>query len=220
MFLGHFALGFAAKPLTPSTSLGTLMIGALLADLAWPVLVLAGVEIVEVAPGATAVTPLDFVHYPYSHSLLALLGWALAFGAGYALLRRSGKSPALILGGLVLSHWLLDVLSHRPDMPLTIAGSTRLGLGLWNSVLGTALVELSMFGAGVWLYVRGTRPLDRKGFLGWVALCAFLMLLYVANLLGPSPPSARAVAVVGLSTWLLIAWAYFIDRHREPRAER
>jgi hypothetical protein len=218
MFIGHFALGFAAKRLDPSISLGTLFAACQLADLVWPVLVLAGIEVVEVAPGSTQVTPLDFVHYPYSHSLVALLGWGAALGVGYALMRRRGALAAVVLGGLVLSHWVLDVITHRPDMPLTLAGSTKLGLGLWNSVPATAALEVPLFAAGVFVYARATTARDRKGRVALIALCAFLLVTYVANLLGPPPPSARMVAGGALAVWLLVAWGYYIDSHRRPVA--
>jgi len=210
-------VGFAAKRVMPAVSLGTLLVAALLADLVWPVLVLMGVERVVVAPGATVVTPLRFVHYPYSHSLLAMCGWAAVFAAAHALARRATMMTALLLAATVLSHWLLDVVSHEPDLPLTITGSTRLGLGLWNSLAGTAAVEITMFAAGIWLYGRSTQAVNRKGRILLFGLCAFLLVLYLGNLLGPPPPSGQAVASAGLATWLLIAWGYALDRHRQQK---
>jgi hypothetical protein len=138
-------------------------------------------------------------------------------GAGYALARRATAVTALLLAATVLSHWVLDVISHGPDLPLTITGSTHLGLGLWNSLAGTAAVEITLFAAGIWLYGRSTQAMNRKGWLLLFALCAFLLVLYLANLFGPPPPSGQAVAGAGLATWLLIAWAYVIDRHRQPK---
>jgi len=134
MFIGHFGLGFGAKKLAPTVSLGSLFLACQFADLLWPTLVLTGIEIVKIQPGITTVTPLDFVHYPYSHSLLALLIWAAAFAIGYILIRRSFGLAAVVIGALVLSHWFLDLLVHRPDLPLTFTSSARYGLGLWNSL--------------------------------------------------------------------------------------
>jgi hypothetical protein len=217
MFIGHFGLAFAAKRVAPSVSLGTLFLAAQLADLVWPSLVLLGLEKVEVAPGATAVTPLDFVSYPYSHSLVALALWAALFaGTHWAIQRRGGAVPWLI-AALVLSHWVLDALTHRPDMPLLIGAGPLVGLGLWNSVPGTVVIETALFLAGVWLYLRATRALDRTGVLALGALVAFLLAVSVANLLGPPPPSALAVAWVAQSIWLLVLWGYWIDRHRAAR---
>jgi len=217
MFIGHFALGFGAKKLAPEVSLGTLFLACQFADLLWPSLVLLGVEAVEIQPGNTVVTPLNFVRYPYSHSLVALLAWAAALGLGYLVLRRSRVAVSLVIGGLVLSHWFLDVLTHRPDMPVTIGDSGRLGLGLWNSLPATLAVELLLFAVGVGLYARVTEARDRRGMIGFWAFVAFLLVVYVMNLFGPPPPSARAVAWGAEALWLLVAWGHWVDRHRQPR---
>jgi hypothetical protein len=214
MFIGHFALAFAAKRVAPTISLGTLVLAAQLADLVWPVLLLAGIERVEIRPGATAVTPLEFVHYPYSHSLLALLGWGAGVGLAYMLARRSGAWLGVVLAALVLSHWLLDLVAHRPDLPLTPWGAQRLGFGLWHSLPATLVLEAALFACGVALYLDVTRPLDRTGRWACWALVAFLAVTYAGNLFGPPPPSASAVAWAGLAMWLLVAWAYWIDGHR------
>lgn len=216
MFIGHFAVAFAAKRVVPAVSLGTLFAAAQLADLVWPTLVLLGIEKVEIAPGITAATPLDFVSYPYSHSLLALLVWGALFAGIHWAVRRGRLAPALVIAAVVVSHWLLDVLSHRPDMPLAFGVGPLLGLGLWNSIPATVVVEAGLFAAGVALYARATRPLDRIGSAGLWSLVAFLMVVYVANLLGPPPPSPEAVAWVAQSIWLLVAWGYWLDRHRGP----
>ena len=128
MFIGHFGLGFGAKRAAPAASLGTLFAAAQFADLLWPTLVLLGYERLEIEPGATTMTPLNFVSYPYSHSLLALCGWGLAFGGVYLAIRRSRIPAAVTIALLVVSHWVLDYVTHRPDMPLTPWGNDRLGL--------------------------------------------------------------------------------------------
>ena len=219
MFIGHFALGMGAKKIAPSVSLGTLFLACQFADLLWPTLVLAGFESFEIKPGITAVTPLDFVRYPYSHSLVALLGWGALLALGYLAFRRppSRGVSAAVIGALVLSHWVLDFLTHRPDMPVTPGGSTRLGLGLWNSLPATLAVELLLFAAGVALYTRSTEPRDRKGSVGFWALVVFLLVVYLANLFGPPPPSIGAVAWSAQAIWLLVLWGYWVDRHRRPR---
>jgi hypothetical protein len=215
VFVGHFAVAFGAKRAVPAVSLGTLFIAGQLADLVWPVLVIAGIERVAVQPGLTVVTPLDFVYYPFSHSLVAAAAWALVFAAAYMGLRRAGVRTGAVLAGVVVSHWILDALTHRPDMPLTVAAdSRRVGLGLWNSVAGTLAVELLLFAAGLWLYTRATRALDRTGRLALWGLVAFLLAIYVANLFGPPPPSGMAAAWSALAMWLLVAWGYWVDRHR------
>jgi len=218
MFIGHFAVGFAAKRAAPAVSLGTLFLACQLADLLWPNLVLAGVEHLAIAPGITAVTPLDFQSYPYSHSLLALVIWAASAAVVYRLIH--GATPVgalLVVAGLVLSHWVLDVISHRPDMPITIGSATKLGLGLWNSRPATILVELAMLVVGIVIYVRTTKPIDRTGMLALTGLLMFLLVINVANMFGPPPPSVGAVAWSAQAVWLLVAWGYWIDRHRRPR---
>lgn len=224
MFIGHFALGFGAKRAAPAVSLGTAFLACQLADLLWPTFLLLGMETVEIRPGITVVTPLDFVRYPYSHSLVAMLLWAAAlaliiYWAFRGALRRSRPSAgaaAVVVGALVLSHWLLDFLSHRPDMPLTVHGSERFGLGLWNSLPATLAVELLLFAVGVGLYARSTRARDRWGTLGLWGLVAFLLIVYLANLFGPPPPSVGAIAWSAQALWLLVAWGYWVDRHRQP----
>jgi hypothetical protein len=221
MFVGHFAVAFGAKRAVPAVSLGTLFIAGQLADLVWPVLVLAGIERVGVQQGLTVVTPLDFIYYPFSHSLLAAAAWAGLFAAAYVALRKAAVRTGAVLALVVVSHWLLDALTHRPDMPLSVsAGSTRVGLGLWNSLAGTIAVEGALFAAGVWLYARSTRPIDRAGRLALWGLVAFLLAIYAANLFGPPPPSGMAAAWSALAMWLLVLWGYWLDRHRAARAAR
>ncbi len=214
MFLGHFGLALGAKRATPHVSLGVLFMAAQFADLLWPTLVLLGIERVEVAVGATVVTPLDFVSYPYSHSLLALVAWGLLFGVIYRVVVRSPGAAGIVLGLLVVSHWVLDVITHRPDMPLTPGGSTRLGFGLWNSMPGTLVAEFLIFFGGLVLYRRVTVARDRVGSIGFWLLVAFLLVIYAAAVLGPAPPDGRTVAWSDEAMWLLVVWGFWVDRHR------
>jgi hypothetical protein len=213
VFLGHFGIGFGAKAAAPKTNLGTLFLAAQFTDLLWPSLLLVGLESVEIAPGVTRVTPLEFTNYPITHSLVAVLVWASLFAAAYYLLRRYPKG-AWICGAAVVSHWVLDLLTHRPDLPLVPGGATRVGFGLWNSLPATLVVELGIFAIGVWLYIRTTRALDRVGSVALWSLVGFLLMVYVSNLFGPPPPSAMAIAWLGQAQWLLVIWAFWIDRHR------
>ena len=218
MFVGHFGLGFAAKRAAPEVSLGTLILACQLADILWPTFVLLGLESFDIRPGVTTVTPLDFTRYPWSHSLVALVAWGVLLALAYRLLRPAAPRRVLaVLALLVVSHWVLDVVVHRPDLPLTPFGDARYGLGLWNSVPATLAVELPLFAAGVAVYSSTTVARDGIGIWAWWALVAFIALAYAANLLGPPPPSVGAVAWVGEAGWLLVAWGYWIDRHRVPR---
>lgn len=213
MFLGHFGVGLGAKAAAPRTSLGTLFLAAQFIDLMWPSLLLVGLETVEIVPGITTVTPLDFTSYPITHSLVAVLVWAALFAGAYQLLKRYPKG-AWVCGLAVVSHWVLDALTHRPDLPLMPGGAARIGLGLWYSMPATLVVELAIFAIGVGFYLRATRAADRVGSIALWALVGFLLVVYFGNLFGTPPPSVTALAWVGQAQWLLVIWAYWIDRHR------
>ena len=215
MFIGHLALGMGAKKYAPRTSLGLLIAAPMFADLLWPTLLILGVESVRIDPGNTKQTPLDFVHYPWSHSLLMLCVWGGMIGGAFFLARRR-RTDALIVALLVVSHWVLDFVSHRPDMPLVPWGGPKLGLSLWNVPALNALLEGVMFAAGVALYFRATRERDRTGRYAVIAFCTFLALTYIANLFGGPPPSVTALAWGAQISWLLPVWAWWGDRHRVP----
>ena len=219
MFVGHFAAGFAAKRVAPQLSLGALFLAAQLADVVWPVLVAAGLETVRIAPGTTAVTPLDFVSYPYSHSLVALALWAVALGVVCQWIA-GGRTTFAVIAALVLSHWVLDFVSHRPDMPL-YPGGAKYGLSLWDSVPATVAVELAMFVAGVWLYAAGTRACDGVGRWSFAALVAFLLIVYVANIAGGPPPSVAAIYWAGVAgAVIILVWSWRMDRRRATVSAR
>jgi hypothetical protein len=214
MFVGHFGVALAARPRAPRLSLGTLFIAAQWADLLWPTLVLLGLEAVRVAPGDTALTPLEFVSYPWSHSLLAVVVWGALLGA--LVWRRSGAGGAALVAALVVSHWVLDWITHRPDLPLVPGGAPH-GLGLWNAPVAALTLEGLLFAGGAWWYAQRTAPRDATGRWGLVGLVALLVLIHLANVFGPPPPSVAAVAWAGQAQWLLVAAAYWVDRHRQPR---
>ncbi len=214
MFIGHFGVGFAAKKVIPKTSLGTLLLASQFIDLLWPFFVIFGIETVAVDPGNTAFTPLNFIYYPFSHSLLAVIIWALLFGVIYYFIKRDLKS-SLILGILVLSHWILDFITHRPDLPLFFGGDSPLvGLGLWNSIIATVIIESLIFIVGVYFYISITKAKNKTGNYSLWSLLIFFIIIYLSNLFGPPPESAEAVGYVSLAQWILIFWAYWIDRNR------
>jgi FtsH-binding integral membrane protein len=213
VFLGHFAVGLAAKKLTPYTSLGTLLLSAQLLDLIWPTLLLWDIERVRIVPGITAVTPLDFVSYPWSHSLAMAAVWALLFSGIYVLLRRYPRGAIATLA-LVLSHWVLDLVTHRADLPLVPFGGPVVGLGLWYSLPATVVVEGLMFAVGLYLYKTNTEPVDKIGSGAFVAFVFALVVIYTVNLFGPPPPDERTIAYLGHAQWVLVAWGFWLDRHR------
>lgn len=213
MFIGHYAVAFAAKRASPKVSLGVLVGAALLLDLLWPVFLLLGWERVRIEPGNSVLVPLAFVHYPFSHSLVTAAGWSALCGLIYLGATRY-RSGAVVVGLVALSHWYLDALAHRPDLPLYPGSPLKVGLGLWNSIPASVLLEALMFAGGVWLYATGTRAKDALGRYLFIGFVGFITLVFVANLLGPPPPSWQAVAWVGLAAWLLPFWAEWFDRHR------
>src|SRR5436853_2662050 len=164
MFIGHYAVALAAKRVAPRTSLGTLFLAVQLADMLWPIFLLLGWEHAhfEAGPNPFLVLWLDSI--PISHSLLTLIAWGALF-AGLYHWRTGYARGALVVALAVVSHWVLDFATHRPDMPL-YPGGPKLGLGLWNSVAGTIVVEAAMFLVGLWMYLRATRARDAVGRYG------------------------------------------------------
>jgi hypothetical protein len=217
MFSGHFGLSYAAKRAAPRVSLATLVLAAQWLDTLWPVFLLLGVEHVRIDPGNTRLTPFDFYDYPWSHSAAAAALWGLGFGAVHFALKRSARTAAL-LGALVFSHWVLDLLTHRPDLQLW-PGGPRVGLGLWNAPVAETVLEAALYFGGAAIYFRATRPRDRVGrWAAWV-FAALIPLLHLSAGLGPPPPSVEALAwMSAVLPWPLILLAWWSDRHREPSA--
>ena len=215
MFLGHFGLGFAGKRIAPDMSLGSLFLAVQFADLLFWILALVGAEHFRISPGATRVTPMDFYDYPYSHSLVALAVWGLVLGAVYWIARR-WLAGAIVLAVGIVSHWVLDVIVHRADMPVGLHGP-YLGLQVWRSLPLTLVLEAVVFSAGIALYLDATRARDAVGVWAFWALVVLLAALWLASVLGPPPPSERVVEWAGLAMWLFVPWGWWIDRHRAPR---
>jgi len=217
MFVGHTAVALAAKRWTPRVPLGVLVGAAFWLDLVWPLFLLLGIERVRIEPGNTRFTPLAFEWYPWSHSLLLVLGWSALLG--WLWRRRAGtREAAIVVAALVSSHWVLDAVSHRPDLPLWPGSRILAGLGLWNSPAATLVVEGALFAAGLALYLATARPKDRTGTLALWSFVVVQLALWVAGAFGPPPPSAETVAWASLATWLLPVWAGWADRHHTLRA--
>ena len=213
MFLAHFGVGFGAKAAAPNVSLGSLFLAAQFIDLIWPTLLLFGVERVNIITDGTRNPPLEFVHYPFSHSLLAVMAWAALVAAVYFMVRCS-RTGAVVLGLAVISHWLLDLVVHYPDLPLYPGNSPLLGFGVWSSPVVALVLEFSIFVAGLWLYLRSTMASDATGKWSLWSLVAMLVLIQIANVFGAPPPGTTAIAWAGQAQWLLVAWGYWIDSHR------
>ena len=216
MFLGHVGVGLGAKALVPRVSLGTLLFASFFIDLLWATLLVLGLERVEISPGATAVTPLLFTEYPFSHSLVAVIFWAALFGLVFFLVRRCLKD-ALVCGAVVLSHWTLDLVAHRQDLQLIPGLPARVGFGLWNNITATLAVEISIFAFGIILYCYHTKASDRTGSMGFRSMLILLPVLYLFQIFGPPPPEATVLELAGQALWLLVIWGYWIERHRTLR---
>ncbi|MFL5614076.1 MAG: metal-dependent hydrolase [Gemmatimonadaceae bacterium] len=213
MLLGHYGVAFAAKRVAPRTSLGTLVLAAQLLDELWSIFVVAGIEHVRVVPGLMAANPLDFIYYPFTHSLVGALAWSVALGIIYLAMRRDLRTAAL-LGVLVLSHWILDVPMHRPDLLLWPGSSMSVGLGAWRSIPLTIVLELLVFLGGLLIYMRTTRARDGTGRWTLAAMVILLLLIFFSAFLSAPPPNERAVGLFALGIWLFVPWGYWIDRHR------
>ena len=216
MFVGHFAVGFASKKCAPRTSLAVLLAAPLWADILWPIFVRLGWEHVRIDPTATRFTPLDFYDYPWSHSLLMLMVWATAFALVYWAFTRYRAGAYTVWFGVV-SHWVLDWIVHRADMPLW-PGGPRYGLGLWNSIAGTMTLELSMLAVGVWVYARMTRARNWMGLYPFVAFIVMLIILYFASSFSGPPPSVNDIVnSADLMIFVVLVWAWWFDHYREVR---
>ncbi|HEV3198115.1 MAG TPA: metal-dependent hydrolase [Bryobacteraceae bacterium] len=214
MLVGHFAAGLVAKRAEPALSLGALVLAAMLADLLWCIFMIAGIEQVQFRPGMGAANYLDASNIAMSHSLLMDVLWAGLLAAGYFLSRRYPRG-AWILFGAVVSHWLLDWISHRPDMPLAPGTGRFFGLGLWASIPAAVIVEGGFWLVAVVLYARATHPKKRAGVYAYWSVVAVLTLAWYNNLTGPPPPDPHTAPFISFTFFsLAVAWAYWMDRLR------
>lgn len=217
MFIGHYAVGFAAKRLAPKASLAWFVAGAAMLDLLFPLFVILGWESARFVPAETPFLRISLDHYPWTHSLLMAVVWSALFALLCWAVTRA-RAAAVVAGATVFSHWVLDFVTHSPDMPLLPGGAERVGLGLWHSTAGTIAVEALLFVAGVWIYAKATRARDGIGRWVWWGLVAFLALAYAGSLFASAPPKPMEFAWAGLVLGLvLVAWAWLADKHREAR---
>ena len=221
MFIGHFAVGFAAKKFAPKSLLAVLLAAPLFLDILWPVFLALGWEHVRVVPGITRYNDFDLYDFPWSHSLLMSIIWATAFALVYD--RLTHYRPGVIVVWIgVVNHWLLDFVSHRPDMPLYPGGGPHLGLGLWNWVPATMIVEIAMLAIGVYLYASCTRAKDRVGTYGFVSYVVVLLLLYISDRFGGSAPPPTVSFILWsalIAETALLGWPWWFDKHREAVSE-
>jgi membrane-bound metal-dependent hydrolase YbcI (DUF457 family) len=174
------------------------------------------IEQASIVPGITKMTPLDFTNYPISHSLLIVLVWGILIGVtGWRMSKK--KKIGYVLFACVVSHWLLDFLVHRPDLPLYPGNSPKVGLGLWNHVAVAVIIESLIFVTGVYVYSRVTKARNKWGTVSLVLLVSCLGLIYIANIMGPPPPDMKAIAWAGNLQWIFVIMAFWVDRRRMIR---
>ena len=204
MLVGHVAVGLVGKRAAPKVSWGVLVLAALLADLLWCVFMMAGIERLEIIqPGTTLMNSAVTFQISYSHSLAIDGLWAGLFGGAYYLVRRDARA-AWVLAAAGLSHWLLDFISHNPDMPLAPGVPKFYGLGLWNSIPATLAVEGSLWVAAVILSARAMR------YAFWIGVVV-LTAAWWNNIAGP-PPNPSAMGITSFIFFsLVVGWAYWID---------
>ena len=213
MFIGHFGVGFGAKKFAPEVSLGFLFLAAQFIDLLWPTLLLLGLEHVVISPGITKATPLDFIDYPISHSLLMVIFWGILLGFITRLFIKNFKIPVIIFLAVV-SHWFLDLIVHRPDLPVIPGNPLLLGFGLWNLPYISFTLEGIIFLAGLYYYYNVTSAKNKFGKYGLIALIVILIVIQIGNMLGSAPPDVSAIAWAGQLQWLFVVLAFFTDKNR------
>jgi|ERR1700682_1264847 len=214
MGVGHLAVGFAAKRIAPGVPLALLLVAATLLDILWSTFILLGLEHARIVPGITAAAPLELYDYPISHSLVGTGLWMLVAGGIFFLVARDRRA-AMVVALCVLSHWVLDVVSHRADVPVGWRGP-YLGLGLWNSVPATIAVEESMLVLGIVVYMRVSIARSPAGTWGLGALALLLCVLGAGAYLGRPPPDITTLAAGNLAGSLLVLAAHAVDRRRMP----
>lgn len=215
MFIGHFGLSFAAKKAAPKVSLGILFIATQFVDIIWPFLLVFNIEKVAIVPGYTKSNALDFIYFPYTHSLLAGIVWGLVFGFIYWLIKRD-KQGALVIGLCVLSHWFFDLIVHTADLPLFPFVDYKVGFGLWNHVAISLAIETIIFLGGVYIYANFTKAKTSAGKWGLWSFVIFLVVFNFANTFGPPPPDSMMTLFVTLVTLtgVIVAVAYWVDKKR------
>lgn len=216
MGIGHIAVGLASKRWAPRASLGWLVAAPVFVDLLWSIFILLGIEHARIVPGITKAMPLDLEYIGISHSLVTVLAWSLLFAAVYYALHKDGRAAIVLYIG-VFSHFVLDWISHRPDMPILPSGP-RVGLGLWNYPMAAVTVEVVMLLGGALLYTRTISGDNKRATVAFWSINAFLLLTNAGAYFGPPPPDVKPMALLNLSA-LLVVWAFqAIDRRLDVPA--
>jgi len=217
MFVGHYGPGFLAKRADRSVPLWVLFLAVQLVDVLWALFVLVGIEHVRIVPGFTRTNPLDLYDMPYTHSLPGSLAWAALAAAVYGIVTRNRRG-GLLVGAAVFSHWILDLVVHRPDLALW-DNTAKVGLGLWDYPVATLVLEGLLAFGGLAAYLAGTRTRPGSHAYSLPLLVVMVFAMQVGMLVGPPPASDRAMAVTALLAYFVIAGLVaWLERGREPTA--
>lgn len=222
MFVGHYGVALALRPLQGSPPLPVLFAAVQVVDIAFFSFLIPGIEKMRIVPGITAMNAMDLYFMPYTHSLLGSAVFSVAFAAIVALLMPTGlRWRGFAISALaVFSHWLLDLLVHRPDLGVIGDSGSKLGFGLWNYPLVAMPIEIAVVGAGLAVYLATTRAIGRMGTVSLAVLIAAMVALQSFNWFGPQPApdaSLTAFAVEGLAGYaVFIGLAWWMERTHRP----
>jgi hypothetical protein len=213
VFVGHYSVSYAGRATEPRVPLWVLFLAVQLLDVLWGVFVLLGIERVRIVPGITATNPLDLYFMPYTHGLLTSIGWSVAAGLAYRRWKGDAHAGAVV-GVAVFSHWVLDLLVHRPDLPL-VGDRYKVGLGLWNyPAVALALEALLLLGGIAW-YLSATRNGARGGWVPMIVFGGVLVLVQVITFFGAPPETPAMAAGTALAAYFALAGvAGWLDRRR------
>ena len=215
MFIGHYGVSFAAKAVKPTLPLWILFLAVQLVDVFWAIFVLFGIEKVRIVPGITATNPLDLYYMPYTHGLITSLIWAVAAMMIFLVIPCIKRwTSATVVGIVVFSHWLLDLLVHRHDLPL-YADMHKVGLGLWNYPATAFILEILLLASGMFLYAKKTSTVDRRGIYAMLVIALLMIGVQLQVFFGSPPTSDTEVAVSALvSYFLFAALAVWLERKK------
>ncbi len=216
MFVGHYAVSLALKKFETRASLGVLFLAVQFVDILFMPFVLLGIERMNIVPNFTESTHFELEYVPYTHSLVGSLFWAAVAYAVFRWLFVKKQSVALVIALAVFSHWILDLITHTPDLPLWTDDTMKLGLGLWNSAAATYAVEAILLIGALWLYLRATKATSAIGKYGMPVFVAVLLLVNIVNIYGPPPGGSK----IEMATSAMVAYfafagiAFWLDRKR------
>jgi hypothetical protein len=219
VFVGHYSASFAAKRIDSRIPLWLLFLAAQFLDVVWSPLVMLGVERMRIVPGITASNALDLYYMPYTHSLVGALFLSLLAGVTYILWRgRSASKAGVLVAAAVFSHWILDLIVHRPDLAL-YDNTMKMGFGLWNFPVAALVLEAALLILGMLVYLRGTVAVTPAGRWSVPVFCIVLLAIQFGNRVSPPPSSSSAFATTALACYILFAAvAGWLERKRQPAA--